>query len=47
MPDQTVQQPSTGGRHRKPEWPEDPDQTQRLPELQQLIDQFVDPEGGK
>lgn len=41
MPDQTVQ-PPPGGRHRKPE--PDPDQTQRVSEMQALIDQYVDPQ---
>jgi hypothetical protein len=48
MPEKTVQPPSSG-RHRKPEpaTPPDPEQTQRIPELQQLIDRYVDPDGSK
>lgn len=36
-----------GGKHRKPESPPDPEQTQRVPEMQKLIDTFIDPDGGK
>jgi hypothetical protein len=46
MPDKTVQPPSSG-RHRKAEPTPDPEQTQRVPEMQQIVDQFVDPDGGK
>lgn len=46
MPDKTVQ-PQSSGRHRKPEPAPDPDQTQRVPEMQKLIDRFVDPNGSK
>jgi hypothetical protein len=46
MPDKTVQPPPSG-RHRQAEPTPDPDQTQRVSEMQALIDQYVDPDGSK
>jgi hypothetical protein len=48
MADKTVPKPSSGpGKHSKPDVPktDDPDRTQRVPEIQDLIDKFVDPKG--